>query len=272
MIKLKNLILESWLDDNKIEHLAKNCQLACKCFIEGKYLYRGYKSDGNYIEKDPSLNYRRTLGDEIPNYFQVVSDSIWPKQIQRRSRSIIFTTSRHDAIGYGSLYYVFPYDGAKISFGDESDNYSNYRESITAIRKKYNVHHIPQTLDSLSRVINAIFTSSYTDKYNWKGVDINVVRNDFLQFDTIDPNLIKNTNHRSIFEVIQKIGGLEKFIELVVDPVINKIQTTDILGIDFFSDWNSELWTESKCILISKNFIDSHIDAFNDSLKNKILA
>lgn len=116
-----------------VEQLLKiKCSKSLKLALDGQLLWRGFTSGltSKFAIIDSSDSVR--VSKDSNNLYQLMLDtSPALKGYPSRSNSIICSTIRQDAVMYGDLYAVFPFDGTIIA-GSQTDDflYSNIKGSL----------------------------------------------------------------------------------------------------------------------------------------------
>ncbi len=102
----------------------------CKSWNKTKCsLYRGQSLRlglGDYIYTNPNKGEERRSIESTNIHLELMSNlpswKGWPKY----NRSVIGTTSKSDAQGYGTVYEIVPFDGSKIVICPETDIWSSF--------------------------------------------------------------------------------------------------------------------------------------------------
>lgn len=102
----------------------------CKSWNKVKcHLYRGQSLRlelGDYIYTNPNKGEERRSIESTNIHLELMSNlpswKGWPKY----NRSVIGTTSKSDAQGYGSVYEIVPFDGSKIVICPNTDIWSSF--------------------------------------------------------------------------------------------------------------------------------------------------
>jgi len=94
----------------------------CSHFINNKNeIYRGLWFNDDYGYINP-LNYNRKSAN-TSNYYTILFDEILPswKNMPKRSKSVICSTSFTEARAYGIVYRVYPFNDSKIGITSYQD-------------------------------------------------------------------------------------------------------------------------------------------------------
>jgi len=97
------------------ELVNKNCSDIISFYNkQSKRIFRGLMFNGKYVYVNPIQHTRKSANTS--NYYTVLFDEILPswKNYPKRSKSIICTTNTSKAMGYGTLFKIYPYNGSHI--------------------------------------------------------------------------------------------------------------------------------------------------------------
>jgi len=121
--------------DKAIDTIHKKCRQAMNMYRKGYGIYRGIEFYGSsksprFLEIDPKKGEPRKSANTF-NYYTLLNDNS-PKWVSypKRSQSIICSTLEGGAQGYGTMYYVFPYDNTKIGVCPEDDYWHSFQKVI----------------------------------------------------------------------------------------------------------------------------------------------
>ena len=121
----KTLIKQKWKTDQlsvekAIDLLNVNCKRSLKDIARGTILWRGMNDIGKVASLDSSKAHR-TSKDTNNLYQLAMETSASMKNVPFRSRSFICASDGKNAMSYGEIYAIFPYDDTTIAISDTSD-------------------------------------------------------------------------------------------------------------------------------------------------------
>ena len=122
-MRLENYLIEEKLDRTKEVSLdfALDFAKKNKDFLKGSPIYRGLRNNISlYAFVEPEKYTRVSANTE--NYYTLMIDNSpnW-EGYPKRSKSIICSSSKSGASGYGNVYRVIPKNGAKIGVCSSDD-------------------------------------------------------------------------------------------------------------------------------------------------------
>lgn len=239
-------------NDALAKTLKEHCLVALEAYTFGDKIYKGIDVEYESLSIDPNLYTRQSANTS--NFYTMLLDNLpsW-KNYPKRSKSIICTNSKQRANSYGTVYSIFPFDGAKIgvcpaddiwysfTFGhitalneilDHFDIYpSNYGAMLNSI-----LEHADEIGEGIDSVIDH-FTNGNENKFvTYKYSEILHISIDVLeQFSFLYTSNTQQDLIRSFDELL--------------NPKTNGFRIATINDIP--DDFNShELWTDSECIAI----------------------
>jgi len=133
----------------QIDRAVKLLNLHCKESLATikSPLWRGMRNHSDAIVMiDPSTGERKSANTS--NYYtQIMSNSPYMEGWPKRNRSLICSSSINGAGGYGNLYALFPFDGAKIAVCPSWDLWeTRIKVPGTRISQITEINHFMQTL------------------------------------------------------------------------------------------------------------------------------
>jgi hypothetical protein len=203
-----------------------------------KKIYRGVDLTDDYYIIDPTKRIRKSRNTE--NYYTLImSHSEEWKHIPPRNNSIICSFDKNTASGYGcNVYEIIPYDN---SIWGVSNTW------IKIFNNKFNLMDFNRELDIFAFKINIQLDQ---DNYENFMIQLKNMTTEFLNYNfeqSVDLkvlNVIKNI-------MIKNDITLDKAILKVLKPNEN-IQACSYQEV-LKSDYRSELWTNSICLLKNIN-------------------
>jgi len=230
-------------DEEATKLINNNCKKNIKRLFEGNIkLFRGIETgpkrcglvdsnSGSPRKSANTFNYMTLLMDNLPSW------NGWPK----RSKSIICSTDLESTDGYGSyIYYVIPYDNAKIGVCSDYDLWQSF---------KYGLNHSVRS-----------FNNQLYDLLNNNGLDDQ--DDDYKTLiKTLEELVDINSNGHS--SIIMEFFGDDSsnvlnHINQLFDPKKNGFK----MGIEHLQH-DKEVWIQGKSILINEQT--------NDFIKNIIV-
>lgn len=250
-----------------VNFLKTTCPTAWRLFKTKKLiLYRGYKSSIETKLVDPSTRIRKSKDSNNLSLFFTSSDPSW-EGIQKRNRSIILTNDYSTARKYGPAFYVFPFDGAMISYGTASDNYNNYERGFKKLGLSDQFDDIEE-LDTMlyrlsggfpkqfpyERTMDSVYSTGTGPMRFLQKVDKLYAKLSPKQIEKLPDigNISPRVAELAIY--IKKHGGIFPFLRTIFDPKLNKIKTVP-LSKATSAPPKVEMWTESKCIIVRTDLV-----------------
>ena len=239
------------ISEEEAERIAnEKCNIILQSNI---HIYRGINSKEPYMFGDAKFDIPRKSA-YTSNFSTLIIDNSpnW-NEYPKRSKSYICSGSNVYAGGYGTLYKVYPFDGANIGICPDVDIWYSFVQTLA----KLNI----TCIDNLNHIIELIF-ESMTNRVNvdksfaslksaCEEIDtILSARNyDFYKvasdFDHMRPNCF---NLLRYLTKQHKTPLLHGFMTLL-DPTVNNfthIKLNEITSKPLFH--NNEVWTDSPCI------------------------
>jgi len=196
--------------EEAIELIKKNCSGIVKSYKTGDRIYRGAGgSDTEYQFIDPTKGKLRRSRN-TRNYYTLLMDNLTPwKAYPKRSRSIVCSTDKYKAGGYGSLYIVLPYNNAKIGVCSNRDIWDSFKIVRNLASFNRIVQHLISTegksikdLDKNWKTLLANFKDS--EAYIQSGLYvqdkkyINIWQGNIL-YDDIYDKIVNGQSYRQVF-------------------------------------------------------------------------
>jgi hypothetical protein len=208
-------------------------------------IYRGKRNTGNFNFVDPQKFTRVSANTQ--NYYTLLFSNLpsW-KNYPKRQKSLICTTNEATANGYGYVYYVFPYDEAKIGVCPKTDLWNSFpgfiddmggipflNSVIGTIKEYYKM----DSLNSYEQLVSLFEKADRVNKTTWKDIF----------------NTAWTENFITLF---REMGYMEERTRLI--NCIDKYFDPKKSGFKIMKPGNSypkdkEVWTDSKCILMRRN-------------------
>jgi len=243
---VKNLIRENcqqWLHKNRGDQQA---------------IFRGIKSDNDFLKIDSSTEVRSSLDQkDISFYFPIIDRwSGFPK----RSQSIICSSNANIAKNFGTPYLVIPYDNAKLAICKTYDIWHSY----DYIRLSMLNYKIGSMIREFNRTIikgdtEIFMVNSYEDIVkvsNW----LTLHNDDFLKYS-------KETQYYEISDKIIEYGSLLKYLESELTPENLKCYIENYRKLTLLNT-KCEIWTDSKAILVE--YTPFNMDGLRNFVKSEL--
>ena len=233
--------------EKTMELLEANCKDAMENFDSP--LWRGSRqmSEESYLVTGEAGG-RRSANTQ--NYYTLILDHFLPNYgYPKRSKSIICAnnSNRGYAMGYGTLYAIFPYDGVKIGVCPDKDMWYTHvtvGEAKTKMIKDWN--EIFRSLD--------INDDSYVDFKN-------------SVISTMNSDKMKNGHHSGVLYLLDAFGSNPTKVETVLKDAYNpegmKMHLATSADIGKYEDKAREIWISRKCIAIRADIWEKMSDDRN---------
>ena len=279
MIKLKSILTESTPADDTIKGrsvdisreqtkllLKRKTNSAWKRHLEEYRIFRGIGGSNNpYKFISPSKTKRESKNtlNIINSFLDIIpSWKNWPK----RSNSIICSSSPQGAGWYGTVFQVFPFNGAKIGICSQSD----FWESFPVIKERFENYDV----DSLNYLFSDIYSLFQIpiDPWKFKVEDAKKLidylnettkRHEDVKF--LYTNLEDGRSTRSLLLVDMinhyKGGDWIEYFDDLFNPEKNNFKLTTIEEYSQLETPKREVWTDSNSLMINPHalkFVDDH--------------
>jgi hypothetical protein len=246
----------------------------CKDFdYNDKKIYRGI-----YLEQNPYLidpkKYHRLSANADNYYNMIVDNSILWKDYPKRKHALIGTLMYYQAVPYGTVFRVIPFDGAKFGVVSQGDMWQSfdYLQSKTGIdelnyfdiliddfhqalfdEKKLNnlvynifVKQVKKIEDEIKKDPNG--SSKKISQYYRGSYD------DYVDFGRTGKEYYKKFFNYISDQIVTKNKSLLSVLEDLLSPIRNGFEVLSYKGLlnkkVKTSGGVPEVWTDSKCILI----------------------
>jgi hypothetical protein len=179
---------------------------------------------------------------------------------------------------YGTMYVIFPVDGATITYGSHSDNNENFRQTLRNIYASSNIdlegfdtdlskileYTVYRVFDSSTR-IRSLRDYPETILVLKKAHEL-VNDDEFYKEMTHMPYKFSDSNRRYVkllnfFRAVPK-EQFESAILGIFDATENNIKTVQLPEI-YNIGKDTEMWTESDCYVIEESYIEELEERYN---------
>ena len=195
-------------------------------------LYRGVMDSKHipYSIIDPTKGRLRRSANTSNEYTLLMDNLPEWKDYPKRSRSLICTTDKWYADGFGDLKIVLPVNGAKLGVCTSEDLWDSFMLIFPELRAS--------EMDSFNRRLQEIIGDDF-DK-NWT-----TLRKQINKFDKGEVDFYVSGQWQTL---IDKHGSLMKALRYLLDPKNNEFYLSQI-GNDL--PRSGEVWTDSPCLLVT---------------------
>lgn len=207
-----------------------NCGQAILAARNGNQVFKGMEDDGEFFEVDPKLYGRRSANTR--NYYTTLFDNLesW-KGYPKRSRSLICTTSSHIASGYGSVFLVIPFDGARFGVCPRNDIWSSFSKLVLS-------------LDSFCDYFYSFGINEDSFEDMLEGIVNN--RQEMIDKSDIAWQTRNSEGLRQIIQSAVDVTSLKRELNKILGPRTNGFELASIGNLPS----GREVWTDSKSYLI----------------------
>lgn len=250
------------IDTTVGERFAKmHCKDAYLAYKSEQVIYRGIKKTvepwSAYVI-DPKKHTRTHRVDSVGNFYHFLLGMLpsW-KNYPKREHSLVCTSDKNLAARYGTVFEVFPMDGAKIAISSGHDfwvsfPYTSKRFSrsgtwdLWMFNKFFNLYFQTEySIGNVNRLRSVSSISSLLAKFppkitweSWKNANTTLVGDVITSLKDIETNAVGR-------------GWIEYFDELL-NPESNQFKLIDISNYNVSSSGNAhEVWTDAKSVLIN---------------------
>jgi hypothetical protein len=126
-----------WSESDTAIAVAKECRQAVKAYSKGHRIYRGIREVGLMREIDPK-KHTRTSANTNNLYTAIIDNHPEWKNYPRRSQSIICSSAIKGASPYGTIFCVFPKDGANYGVCPTNDIWGSFARTIGQSMVEFN--------------------------------------------------------------------------------------------------------------------------------------
>lgn len=210
-------------------------------------LYRGIDSKVPYLLLDPRSGDRRALG--IQNYVNLMVSHFpeW-QDIPKRTSSVICTNYSFQASSFGYVYKVYPMDSAKFASLPSGTN-----DFWGLFLDRGAKGDVPTGVPQLNKFISNLGEDTLLRKVNDTSYEAMIA--DLERIQELRKQKGPFNGGHPLVPYFNKYGivkGFQKFM----DPTYRGVK---VIGIDALGSVSkeTELWTESPCLLVQKDLADS---------------
>lgn len=255
-----------------------------KCDVKN-YLYRGYKSGGDYLMFDGSKGSR--VSPDSSNHHNIILDHIISNEYNEfslRSKSTICTTDKGYADNYGEVYRVFPFKDIDVSVMGDSDifdkrveignasysinGWNNIFDNMNLDNKSYNSfingfkkywdNMSSEFIDNLDEYFKLI---KKTDDYDLQDV-IKVaeeeIHDEFYGNQSIlinSDNFDNDIGYLLYTIFMYQTDNINRIIENAYDPYELNMEVINVSDISKIKG-SQEVWFSGKCVAIKESLWD----------------
>jgi len=238
--------------------------------MSDKFLYRGIKSNADYILVDPKKHHRNPSGseDDFPLFYDIIMNESdeWKEFCGNhlRNTSIFTTNVDFKTIRYGTIYRVIPLNNNQEFIRTfTSDTYG----AFTYMKHRFGVG-LPRFSSILMDTLDVEGYYAYFDqksgRYDKFREEVNNNSDESINelisgMNKMNGNFSRKWEDRLTMDEIKECGSLMGWIDKMLSPTLNQFEkvkyNTDIV----FSDVDKytgmeydefELWTSGKCLLV----------------------
>ncbi len=225
--------------------------------IKTKPIWRGISNNENFLEIDPK-KFSRKSANTSNEYTLLIDNSPNWKDYPKRSESLICTFSTSTALnfGYDGYHVVIPLEkNAKLGICKASDFWWSFNHKGVNNMEDFNSffhktryqllrsNEIIKNYDDLIKIINDIDEQVQIQRKSGSRINFDFFK--MINWKFKEPLL--------------------KCIEDYLDPIKNNFQLVNYYQDDFTHNLKSEVWTDSKSLLI-------HFDSGKSKLWNELLS
>lgn len=251
MIRMKSLSRKE-----AIRQLESNCKQAIKIWVNGNVIYRGdfNYSDEFYLAIPTSTDIRKPF-----NFIDmIINNSKYWNKFPRRD--IVCSTSRRKSYGYGNVYHVFPFDGAKIGICHEIDIWDSFH-----MLNELGFYWAKDFNDAMKVTFDRF--AIHIDGKKWESFVKGVKELEDILMNSMNPE--RDLEYLDTYDMLMgwlsnyyiediKTKSLINYILEVTSPKPNNFDLCKIGDKLPYDD--RELWLDSKCIFVSDDVIDTVFD------------
>jgi len=231
--------------DDAVKLVTKNCRKNFHTlYIDKNPIYRGLPDNFNTAMIDSDGDWYPRKSRNTKNYMTLLMDNLpsW-KKYPKRSKSIICSTSRSKAQGYGHNYHVIPYDNTNIGICSRSDVWFSFKSKNLNGLDTVNVWN-----DELKETFEDFNID--TDDNEWKKLK--------HQFKGLSLAL---TGGGKMINKLKKYYNLDN-LNNMLSPEENGFK----IGIQNMKH-DREVWIQGKSILVKLDYSDDFIQDVMDELR-----
>lgn len=227
--------------------------------------------NSKFLSVDPSSMIRTSRNTR--NYYTLLLDNLssWSKY-PKRSESIICSNDINGASSFGTPYLVIPYDNAKWGVCHFNDLWFSFN---LGLQKEFSSNKGVQVIVDMSEFNDILermcflTTGKVLSGKNWeqftsqieemeqvfkKEINSEEILNDKLNSAKVS-EYVKG-DYLAVFNSFKRHNfNILKSLESVLDPDKNKFKLVNSNNLSSFSAQQQEIWTDSKCVMISASFL-----------------
>jgi hypothetical protein len=209
-----------------------------KYVTSGAAMYKGSlrygKTEGLLIRDPMSYPEPRRSANTMNYYTEWVANSAKWAQFPKRNRSLICTTNRSYAEGYGDTRVVVPVADTTIGVCPDNDWWNSFQKTSSMNNPDDINRFVHEVLKD-----NDIFLNGNKVTYSefapyFKSIDL----------EKHDPS----SYTQDLKDLAIKLGGLDKLMDYIFDPVANGFSLTTWK--QFNIKGNNEVWLSVPCVMI----------------------
>lgn len=270
------------LNKNKLALLLySDYSSALNQFKNGNMIFRGESMDSplrSFYLRSPGTR----ISENTPNIYTMLMSEILPswKDYPKRNKGVICSSCEQTAESFigginGSVYYIFPKNGAKIGICSADDLWNSfpYLENIFPETDLEGFcYSFIRFLSSILGINNYEIRETFDTNNTEESIELLDSATEAMKFDDAYSNekcfsLIRNIfiNASDTNTNITMLDILDKYMS----PQNNGFQLTTIDNYNITSNICREVWTDSECIMIKKN--KSNYTVLNKIANNEFL-
>lgn len=226
--------------------IQKNCSQAVERYKEGYTIYRASDTRGDYLVTQAGKG--RKSAYSVGNHYTlwINNSELWDKFPNRE----IICASGERAFEHGTdeYYHVFPFDGAKIGICPAEDIW----ESFNTLSK------LDVNADELNIFLNEVVGEAGEDWEEYKKAIKKLIPGIVDQRNISMPGSLWN-----IWNDWEESGeNLYMYLTDLLDPKRNGFDLQSIKNYSVTYNDNKEVWTDSNCVLINVDSMNTISDIF----------
>lgn len=234
------------------DRINRDCSEILERYKSGEVkLYRGDYSfgDAEFGIIDPRNSIRPSRNTNNLTTALIAQSEAWRKEgIPMRHKSVIMSCGRDYASGYGTLYEVYPMDGAKMAWGDAQDHWDCYSNGITEIFGTNSLLNVDGVNYLLSQCVKGLLNKHISSDAS-EVLQLLSEMDDVVESEGVNAAAESIDYHRGAKENFKKIvefGGFLKMAQTYIDPRLNGIEAHRING-TIYPPEGHETWTDYPC-------------------------
>lgn len=211
------------------------------CFYPDKTpIYRGirnYNGGAGYLSIDPAKHTR--VSEYTSNLYMLLMELSpqWEKY-PRFSKSIICTTSRSEANGWGKLFRVYPYDGAILGVTPKAHFWGSF---------PYMMDTLTDFMRDIFEIFNIDIDYLETNKNVFmkacKRVDVFNQKAKMARFMKLDDEYNPKEFRKAVYDIIEGKPTFDVMCDLLPSDKFKLTKAGSKI------ETGREVWTEGKCLL-----------------------